>query len=297
MRYSVTSLEIDEAARATIAGLKRMSLNCCLVGSVACSAYGMSRTPADIDMVVLTSSYTQEELKNRLVSYDPRFYTVASKDPLATYRVLWFRLSGYRRCCKVDLLLPGVMNIPLVPLERIYRMKDHQSTVTSESSLSSYYSTLSTRSADYPLMPFLPLLLLKLQAWQDHGESPKLYMREKQPTDVKDINELLDLAVTKYAIVTVRVSAKGSTSKGQTLLEKEKIWLPATFIRDGKTRVRKYVEMYPASRRQWKVIGFDVDDGVSSAEKYSREQVRLGKGDDNLRRLESLMASLAVDDY
>lgn len=57
-----------------------------------------------------------------------------------------------------------------------------------------------SRSAKYPLMPFLPLLLLKLQAWQDHGESAKLFMRDKQPTDVQDILELLRLAEQNYAL-------------------------------------------------------------------------------------------------
>jgi len=268
--------------------------------------YSPPNISQDIDMVVLTSSHTQEELKNRLVSYDSRFYTVASKDPFATYRVLWFRLSGYRRSCKVDLLLPGVMNIPHVPSDRIYRMKDHptsasrstsssNTTTRHPSTSSAYYSylytstgsgsLLSNLSTDYPLMPFLPLLLLKLQAWQDHGESPKAYMREKQPTDVRDITELLNLAVTKYS---------GAVSRKQTLLEKERAWLPETFVRDGEKRVKKYIQLYPSSRSQWRTVGFHTSDTV-----LSKRSPGLKKMDDDgrMRRLENLMNSLAFDDY
>ncbi|KAF5328929.1 hypothetical protein D9758_016816 [Tetrapyrgos nigripes] len=289
VRSPPTANEVDMATRATITGLKKMSLDCCLVGSVACSAYGMSRTPADVDMLVLTTptSYTgsspseaelqrtQEVLKNKLIELDSRFYTVASKDPYATYRVLWFRIpsptstssltsSSYAaysslyslrsrdRSCKVDLLLPGVMNIPFVPKESIYRTP----------------STTRSSSANLdplPLMPFLPLLLLKLQAWQDHGESPKSWMREKQPIDVRDITQLLEIAVTKYCPKPSSSGSKHSEAEGQgsrlktTLLEKESTWLPDSFIRAGKTRVKKFVGSYPSTKAQWKMIGFDVD--------------------------------------
>ncbi|KAJ3893900.1 hypothetical protein GG344DRAFT_42325 [Lentinula edodes] len=247
MRYPVTSSELHTATQATIEGLKSLRLDCCLVGSVACSAYGMSRVPNDIDMVVLTSRYTQEELKSLLVRYNSRFYLVASKDPLATYRVLWFRLTGYHRSCKVDLLLPGTMNIPSVD------------------------PSPSSRSAEYPLMPFLPLLLLKLQAWQDHGESAKLFMRDKQPTDVQDIRELLQLAEQKYA-----------------LLKREGPYLPESFIETAKTRVRKFAQMYPWSEKQWIMIGFEINSGVAF-----RATTRSTQSD--VRGLESMMSSLALN--
>lgn len=86
-------------------------------------------------MVILTSRYTQEELKNLLVRYNPGFYLVASKDPLATYRVLWFRLTGYHRSCKGDLLLPGTMNIPYVDPSRIHRVSNTRQTANIYSSV------------------------------------------------------------------------------------------------------------------------------------------------------------------
>ncbi|KAF9261317.1 hypothetical protein L218DRAFT_961605 [Marasmius fiardii PR-910] len=179
--------ETRTATRATIRVLKTLGLYCCLFGSVACSHYGMSRSPNDVDMVVLGCVWTQEELKRRVVAADPNFYTVASRDRsrYAGHRVLWYRFpssrSGagatstrgsrttssrrsntlsaaliYPRSSSIDLLLPGIMNIPPIPTSRIY-YKDGR-------------------------------------GWEDHGESPKHWMRAKQSIDVADIVELLNLA-------------------------------------------------------------------------------------------------------
>ncbi|KAG7097934.1 hypothetical protein E1B28_005245 [Marasmius oreades] len=245
MYSTLTSEDIRTVTKATISALKKLELYCCLVGSVACFEYGTSRTPNDIDMVVLGCVWTQEELKRQVVATDSNFYTVASKDFRATYRVLYYRFpssytsgsttssSGYSRLlytsssnrrygknCKVDLLFPGIMNIPPVPRSRIY-YKDNRSSK--------------------PLMPFLPLLLLKLQAWQDHGESSKQWMRAKQPTDVADITELLNVAVTKYLDVK---------------LKNDEVWLPASFVDAAKRRVKLFTTRYPFTRSQWKLLGF-----------------------------------------
>jgi hypothetical protein len=170
--------------------------------------------------VVLTTSYTQENLKRILERANSSFRTVAAKTPGATYRVLWYQSSPssyYSRKCKVDLLQPGIMNIPSVPTEAII----HRSGL--------------------PLMPFLPLLLLKLQAWEDHGASLKYYMREKQPTDVRDIDELLRIAVRDTTIKIDKVAA----------------WISDVFISEGQRRVTKYAGLYPASASSWARIGFE----------------------------------------
>jgi len=188
---------------------------------MACSVYGNSRVPSDVDVVCLTDKHTQEELKAILVANDFNFYTIASKDPFATYRVLWYRLSGYRRSCKVDVLCPGIMNIPAVPVPRIVYRRSR---------------------SDLPLMPFLPLLLLKLQAWMDHRAASKLYLRQKQHVDVRDIDELLELAIEKY---DVNVKRDGK-------------WLPESFLRAAATRVKVYVQNFPESAAHWKDLGFSV---------------------------------------
>ncbi|KAF7338884.1 Helicase ATP-binding domain-containing protein [Mycena sanguinolenta] len=212
--------EVERVAQATVAALSSAGIQSCLVGGMACSIYGNSRVPSDVDIVCLTDTLTQEALKAILVSADSSFYTVASKDPFATYRVLWYRL-GYHRSCKVDVLQPGIMNIPAVPIPRIAYRKS---------------------CSDLPLMPFLPLLLLKLQAWMDHRAEAKLYLRQKQHVDVRDIGELLELAVEKYD-----VNIKQDTK-----------WLPESFLKAAVARVKAYVKCFPDSAEHWRDIGFRV---------------------------------------
>ncbi|KAJ7117268.1 hypothetical protein C8R43DRAFT_902189 [Mycena crocata] len=212
--------EVENVACATVSAFLRAGIRSCLVGGMACSIYGNERVPSDVDIVCLTEAHTQAELKNILIAKDPSFYTVASKDPFATYRVLYYRL-GYRRSCKVDVLMPGIMNIPAVPIARIVSRR---------------------RRSDLPLMPFLPLLLLKLQAWMDHGVAEKYHLRAKQPVDVRDIDELLHVAVSKYG-VNLKTDGK---------------WLPDSFLKAAAKRVKAYAKEFPESAEHWADIGFRV---------------------------------------
>ncbi|KAG7440707.1 uncharacterized protein BT62DRAFT_975636 [Guyanagaster necrorhizus] len=219
MSYRILTLsEVLETTKETVRVLSTLGFKCCLVGSVACSCYGMRRSPNDIDMVVLGCRLTQEELKRRVVAANSSFYLVASKDPRATYKVLWYRLPGYRRSCKVDLLFPGIMNIPPVPSDSIVHRRHSYNHHT------------------FPVMPFIPLLLLKLQAWKDHGESTKYYMNAKQPTDVRDITELLNIYVT----------AGNLGELGN--------WVPESFLKAGRSRRREFVRLYPHTANNWRRI-------------------------------------------
>lgn len=112
----------------------------------------------------------QERLKEMLVKADGRFYTMAAKTPGATYRVLWYRLMGYHRACKIDLLVPGVMDLPNIPMEYIRNLKG------------------------LPVAPLRAILLSKLKAWDDHRNADRAFMREKQYTDIQDITYLLTRA-------------------------------------------------------------------------------------------------------
>ena len=123
--------------------------------------------------MVMTSTYGQETLKNFLTQKDSAFYTRPAKSPGATYRVLFYKLLGYHRFCKVDVLVPGTMDIPLIASHRILRIND------------------------IPVMPIIALLLLKLQGWSDHRASTRLDMQEKQYVDIRDINQLLQFAVDR----------------------------------------------------------------------------------------------------
>src|SRR5262245_40558493 len=79
-------------------------------------------------MAVLTQDVSAETIKALLVAGDSKFFLVRSKNPHNTYRVLWYNLSStpsgsssyassyasyHSRKCKVDILSPGTLNVPL----------------------------------------------------------------------------------------------------------------------------------------------------------------------------------------
>lgn len=180
----------------------------------------------DVDLVVLTNNYDQEELKQLLVDGDGDFYLVPSQNPSATYSILWCRLPSYtsgrrgrgraQRGCKVDILVPGVLNIPNVPRRRIKMI------------------------SGLPVMPLIPLLLLKLQGWSDHRDSRRADMQEKQYVDAEDIQELLEIAV----------------ERGQQVWQDNLSWMPRSLVWDSEVRVEEFREEYPESMMDWEAIGF-----------------------------------------
>ncbi len=172
----------------------------------------------------MTHSYEQERLKTILAN-DPcgTFYLRPAKTPGATYKVLFASLSfssspyyRYRRSCKVDILTPGIMNIPFVDAYRIVRI------------------------ASTPVMPFIPLLLLKLQAWDDHRKSTRYDFQAKQYVDIRDIEKLLVIAVKRKENVSKEAEwLPHSFVKAA----KERVGL---FVTIAST----------SSREQWQQIGF-----------------------------------------
>ncbi|KAI6165940.1 hypothetical protein EDD17DRAFT_1471759 [Pisolithus thermaeus] len=224
MSSSPTREESHEVAKVTVRVLRSCGISCFLVGGMACSLYGTSRLPNDIDMAVMTDEDT-ESVKRRLVSADARFYLVNSRNVLATYKVLWFRLSTshhyarYNRSCKVDILRRGTLNIPDVTPSRI-RVVER-----------------------LPVAPLLLLLCLKLQCWDHHGAATEWRYRCKQPADARDIDELLTIAV----------------SNGEKL-SKER-WMPEQFVRETEERVSRYLrrEWDSHGREQWRALGFRTD--------------------------------------
>lgn len=117
------------------------------------------------------------------------------------------------------------MNIPDVPRDRIIHCD---------------YESLDGDRKSLPVMPFIPLLLLKLQAWKDHGESLKSYMNAKQPTDVMDIKELLRLFFANR----------------KRLLKGMGAWIPETFRQAGHARVEAFVAVHSSTRQLWKQVVF-----------------------------------------
>ncbi|KAL0957904.1 hypothetical protein HGRIS_000085 [Hohenbuehelia grisea] len=224
-RRNPSAHEVRLAARATVAALEYYGLTCCLFGSAACSLWGMShRTPNDVDMIVYTD-IEREELKEMILAVDRRFYLVPSRKPGATYQVMHFALTGAGgRRCKVDILTPGVLDIPDMPSTRIH---------------------YSRRFPGLPILPFVVLILLKLKGWTDHRDSDEPHYRAKRPADEDDINELLEL------IPDTEEDEDGS------LLDVEwPDWIPDRFVEDSAARISEYVEVFPETMSAWRQIGF-----------------------------------------
>ncbi|KAI0075639.1 hypothetical protein K474DRAFT_1599451 [Panus rudis PR-1116 ss-1] len=220
-------------------------LSCCLVGGGGCVLYGCTRTPSDVDIVVMTQSHTQESLKEMLVHHDHHFYTRASKQIGATWRVLFYTLpetlySRHRkRWCKVDILTPGTMNIPHIDPPLIKRI------------------------SGLPVMPLLPLLLLKLQAWDDHRTSLRADFRQKQYVDVSDVKKLVGVA---------RV-------RGEHIRDAQtELGLPGSFVEAGKVRVRVFVSLMGVEdgcAEDWAAIGLFGEVSTGRDESATRLSLRL----------------------
>ncbi|KAG7440675.1 uncharacterized protein BT62DRAFT_1012449 [Guyanagaster necrorhizus] len=229
----LTTEEILKTAHAAIDAFLSLGIVGCLFGSVACLCYGTTRVPNDIDIVITSPNpygglWEQEDLKDLLVQTDDKFYVVSSKNPFANYRLLYYDLSGtsrvsrdLRRCCKVDVLVPGSMNIPPIPP-----------------------SSIIWQLEKLPVMPFILLLLMKLQGWMDHGNSAALHIQAKQPIDVRDIRELLALSLVPR-----------TTNQNAWMMMKREGWIPQSFVDEGQMRVREFVRRYPDTEKKWRQIG------------------------------------------
>ncbi|KNZ76797.1 hypothetical protein J132_08708 [Termitomyces sp. J132] len=199
-------------------------------GSLACFLYGNDRVPNDVDLLILGPSsgnmFTIEDLKQNLVVLDPyHFFTTPSQDEQATYRILWYRLTDgpiqtTKTSCKIDLLLPGVMNFPNFPPSLIHW------------------------DEGLPLIPFSLLLLQKLQAWDDHRRSKNAIEWQRQRTDMEDLVGLTGLS----AFVPLTYSRPWSNT---TLFSPE-------FQKLTKERVNDYCTLFPSSASAWRSLGFEV---------------------------------------
>ncbi|KAI0061089.1 hypothetical protein BV25DRAFT_1806216 [Artomyces pyxidatus] len=166
--------------------LKTHGLTCCLTGGRACALWGTTgRIPTDIDMIVMATAGSQEQVKRTLVADDARYYIVSSTNPRNTYKVLWHRVRPSVPC-KVDILVPPVLSIPTIDAARI------------------------TFVRHIPVQPLFSLLLLKLQAWNDHRSSRSSNVSVKQHTDAQDIDALLVIAVANDVNVAKEAWLPGS---------------------------------------------------------------------------------------
>ncbi|CDO76315.1 hypothetical protein BN946_scf184751.g7 [Trametes cinnabarina] len=213
MPRQLTQSDVLHIAQQAIRIFASIGLRCCLIGSTACSLYGVNRTPNDVDLVVLTTEYDPESLKEVLVNEDMSFYLVRSRNPSANYKVLWCELPHAK--CKVDILLPGILNIPVVPQRDIVWI------------------------SGYPVMPLIPLLLLKLQGLVDHRRSTRRDEQEKQHVDASDVWTLLQLAVERR----------------QNVWQSKMQWVPRSLVYAADGHVADYIDEYPRTAAPWRSIG------------------------------------------
>ena len=171
---------------------------------------------------------------------------------MATYKVLWYRVSesqpssplassSYYRTfsysvrsevkIKVDILLPGTMDIPLFPAEKI------------------------TWNAGLPSAPFTLILLLKLQAWYQHRHSTESRFREKQFADHNDLQALLAIACNKNVHILPQTPSEA--------------YLSQDFIMNSVARVADHVRMYPRCKNDWARLGFGVPTTATGASSNS----------------------------
>lgn len=92
-----------------------------------------------------------------------------------------------------------------------------------------------------PCAPFALVFLLKLQAWVQHRDSEELRFRLKANTDALDLRTMLPIARRKG--VNIRRS---------------EVYLPPSFVASAAPRAKRFVQEWPETSREWKVLGFSV---------------------------------------
>ncbi|KAK0436113.1 hypothetical protein EV421DRAFT_1716143 [Armillaria borealis] len=197
------------------------------LGSTACYLYGNDRLPNDVDILMSSHTCKPEWLKEFLVTKNPdRFYLVDAKTPRATWKVLWYNdyVEGKREQTKVDILKPGILQLPMIFSEAIV---DKQG---------------------LPVVPMSILLLHKLKAWEDHMESAELRLRSKHDADVGDICSLLRIVIEGMNMQ----EKKNSTHWKQFALER----FGEEFRDETEHRVKLFCWKYPAYREMWRKLGW-----------------------------------------
>jgi len=225
--YPPSYSSITLAARATVRALARACPagdTWFFVGSFGCKLFGDHvspfargfRTPNDIDIVVETS-YSQEELKRRIVAADATFRLYEPKTYGATYKVLKYGSPPV----KVDVLIAyGDLDIPSLPSVRIATIDG------------------------FPVASLALLILLRVQAWDHHRVALAAHLHAKQHVDANDLSiHLLPYAVQK-------------TWVGTTMMDEAARYLPAELMRKSKSRIAAFVTRYPLSGRHWSRLGY-----------------------------------------
>ncbi|EDR00506.1 uncharacterized protein LACBIDRAFT_313368 [Laccaria bicolor S238N-H82] len=163
--------EIENRRRAavkTMRILEKEGLPCAIFGSMACKLYGNERGPHDVDILVLPPpsrhDLTLNDIKNIIIAASPEeFGFLGPSSNRTDTRPLYLQAK-----IRIDIALPGMMNLPALSPAQITWMTG-------------------TGSTPLPVLPFDLLLFQKLQAWDDHRNAPDGKFSRRVSQDVDDI--------------------------------------------------------------------------------------------------------------
>lgn len=229
----------------------------------------------DVDLLILqppssdpeTPLLTAEQIKTLMLDTNPRhFYLKLPRDPEATYRILYYRSEYLGPECKVDILIPGTMHLPNIPLPSSSFPGTSDSSSASSSSTSTpapvpitpgaSLAPLATNIASpfprnhltfisgIPLVPFSLLLLHKLQGWTDHRAAPEKHKQRKQSQDAADVRRLLAMQGMMKELQQTRPWTN------RELFSEE-------FQELTKERVKEYCKEFPDRATSWQILGFE----------------------------------------
>lgn len=158
-----------------------------------------------------------------MVNATSTFYLKKARKPRARYKVLWYHPRGEGStqrpgAIKVDILLPGAMDLP--PLNRS--------------------SIDFSNHRQLPTAPLSLVLLHKLRGWHDRMRSDKPWYKMRHPKDALDVAKLLPIAASAGVKIT-------DPSLPRKLVNKARRWV--------NKYVTKYTEYDTLGH--WKEIGFN----------------------------------------
>jgi hypothetical protein len=240
--------------------------------------YGMEhRVPKDVDLLVLNANqgHMGEDIKRMVATTDSNFSLLASRVVGANHNVLWYNLpppqrvetrsrkhkpsqkpeggtAALRKVCKVDILVPGALDIPHIPKSQL-----HFDTSSTFVSYSEDKESSSPQILPIACVPFSTLLMLKLRAWADHSLPNATHvMHQKIPQDEEDIEELLRISITLGSQGVIRVGSAFSVKSDGS--ESENAWTLGGFSSwwEAKRCVMVYVKKWPRSATGWRDVGF-----------------------------------------
>lgn len=168
-------------------------------------------------MLILNATQTAEQIKEEILRSSPEFSLADLATLSATYRVCWFTFPISERRCRVDILLPGMIQLPELPPSCV----------------------VSAPHTAIPIMPLLPTLLHKCLAWEYHRGIQTEHYVMKTANDSREILELLPEAAT---------SSECTAQSGS--------WLPAWFTENSRNSITSFVAEHPDSAASWVGMGY-----------------------------------------